>query len=167
MAIADRIQTLITPELERLGYELVRVRLMGGGGRTTLQIMAERADGAPMRVEDCEAVSHHLSPLLDRADPIAARYMLEVSSPGIDRPLTRLKDFARFSGHEARVQLRHAIGGRRNFSGRLCGVADGMIGLEAGAEKPGTRRMDFPLAEVETARLVMTDELLKTAAKAG
>jgi ribosome maturation factor RimP len=167
MAIADRISALINPELEALGYELVRVQYMGGGSGKTLQIMADRADGKPMLVDDCEVISNRLSEVLDVADPVQENYVLEVSSPGIDRPLTRLKDFARFEGFEAKVQLRNAQEGQRNFSGKLCGVEGEDVNLEIpGTKKTEAKRLRFPFAEVEAARLVMTDELLKAAALA-
>lgn len=166
MAIADRVSALIEPELSTLGYELVRVQLTGGGGKATLQVMADRADGKPIQVEDCEAISNRLSEVLDMADPIASTYMLEVSSPGIDRPLTRLKDFARYTGFEAKVQLRTALEGQRNFCGTLCGVEEETICLQTAATKKAEgMRLRFPFAEVEAARLVMTDALLKAAAQ--
>jgi ribosome maturation factor RimP len=164
MAIADRIETLIAPEVDTLGYELVRVQLTGGGGSQTLQIMAERKDGAAMQVEDCEALSEKISGVLDAADPITQHYMLEVSSPGIDRPLTRLKDFVRFSGFEAKVQLRAGIEGQRNFCGRLKGVEGDTVSLEIPpSKKSAAKEVRFPFAEVEAARLVMNDELMKAA----
>ncbi|MBI3418744.1 MAG: ribosome maturation factor RimP [Proteobacteria bacterium] len=165
MALADHLAETLAPQLETLGYELVRVQLMGGGGRTTLQIMAERQDDVAMGVEDCETISHHVSEYLDVADPVKASYILEVSSPGIDRPLTRLKDFARFSGFEAKVQLRTPCEGQRNFCGKLCGVEGDTVSLEIpSSKKAGVQQVRFPFAEVEAARLVMTDELLKASA---
>jgi ribosome maturation factor RimP len=162
MAVINRVAELITPEIERLGYELVRVQLTGGGGNHTLQIMAERQDQGPMQVEDCETISRGISTLLDVADPIASNYMLEVSSPGIDRPLTRLKDFTRFAGFEAKVQLRAPLEGQRNFSGRLKGVDGETVSLEVAASKKAEgREVRLPFAEIETARLVMNDELMK------
>src|SRR5688572_12265936 len=119
MALTDRISDIIAPTLTGMGYELVRVTISGGRNNQTLQIMAERADNKPMTVEDCETISHTVSAQLDVSDPIASAYTLEVSSPGIDRPLTRLKDFARFAGHEAKVQLLQPLEGRRNFRGIL------------------------------------------------
>ncbi|HVY12735.1 MAG TPA: ribosome maturation factor RimP [Alphaproteobacteria bacterium] len=166
MAVKDRIETLISPKLDQLGYELVRVQLTGGGGRNTLQIMAERQDEAAMTVEDCEKISHEISTLLDVADPIASNYILEVSSPGIDRPLTRLKDFSRFSGFEAKLQLRAPVEGQRNFCGKLCGVEDGNVNLEVAPKKGETKRFSFPFSDVETARLVMNEALMKAALKA-
>jgi ribosome maturation factor RimP len=164
MAIADRIEALIAPEVEALGYELVRIQLTGGGGNHTLQIMAERKDGAPMLVEDCETLSHKIEAVLDVADPIAQNYVLEVSSPGIDRPLTRLKDFSRYSGFEAKVQLRAGIEGQRNFCGRLKGVEGETVSLEIPpSKKSEAREVRFPFAEIEAARLVMNDELMKAA----
>lgn len=141
-----------------MGYELVRVRL-AGGGRPVLQVMAERADGAPMTVDDCAEISQGLSALLDAEDPIAGAYTLEVSSPGIDRPLTRPRDFERFAGFEARIETREAVGGRRRFTGRLRGLERGMVSIDV-AE--GT--MQVPFDAIARARLVLTDELLAASA---
>src|SRR3546814_3591833 len=106
MEIAARIEDMIAPSLAEMGYDLVRVSLTGGAARMTLQIMAERLDGAGMTVDDCAAISRAVSALLDVEDPIRGAYVLEVSSPGIDRPLTRARDYERFAGYEAKVELR-------------------------------------------------------------
>src|SRR5690554_5392970 len=112
--VGERVGALIEPSLEEMGYELVRVQLTGGP-RPGLQIMAERADRAQMSVEDCAAISRAISAILDVEDPIAGAYTLEVSSPGIDRPLTRPEDFDRFQGFEARIECREAVEGRRRL----------------------------------------------------
>jgi ribosome maturation factor RimP len=156
------IETLITPTLEDLGYELVRVRMMGEG-RPTLQIMAERRDEAAMTVDDCAGISRAVSALLDVDDPIAGAYMLEVSSPGLDRPLVRARDFERFAGFEARVEMRRLLEGRRRFRGRLGGHADGIVTIHT---QDGERAL--PFEEIQNAKLIMTDDLLAagTAAQA-
>jgi ribosome maturation factor RimP len=156
----DRIADAIGPAIEGLGYDLVRVQIQGGK-RPVLQIMAERRDGRGMTVDDCAAISRDVSAILDVADPIAGAYSLEVSSPGIDRPLVREADYVRFVGFEARVEIEPAIDGRRRFQGRLAGVEDGHVVLRAPAE---TWRV--PLDRVQRAKLVLTDDLLK-AARAG
>src|SRR5215472_7298244 len=148
---------MVTPSLEAMGYRLVRVS-MTGGRRATLQVMAERLDGAAMTVEDCADISRSLSALLDVADPIAGAYTLEVSSPGIDRPLIRREDFARFAGFEAKIELTQPQAGRRRFRGRLLGVDGDSVRLLAdGAE------IALPLAAVLRAKLALTDELLAAA----
>lgn len=165
MAITDRITTLIDPTLTGMGYEIVRVQLNGSRKNPTLQIMAERQDGQAMGVEDCTVISQTVSAQLDVADPIASAYTLEVSSPGLDRPLTRLKDFERYAGHEARVQLREALEGRRNFQGILRGCAGEEVRLDLEAEHNGGKQesITLPFAAVETARLVMSEALLRQA----
>jgi ribosome maturation factor RimP len=150
---------LIEPTLCDMGYELVRV-LLHGGQRPTLQIMAERADRAPMTVEHCAEISRAVSALLDVADPIAGAYRLEVTSPGLDRPLTRRADFDRFRGFEARVETELPIEGRRRFRGRLLGVVDDQLRLQL-AE--GERAI--PCAGIKKAKLVVTDEVLAAAAE--
>lgn len=138
-----------------MGYEVVRVQI-SGGQRSVLQIMAERADGAPMTVEDCADISRSVSALLDVEDPIREAYTLEVSSPGIDRPLTRLKDFERFAGFEARLESRMAIDGRKRFKGMLKGVEDGLVCVDT---EQGPARLEFD--NILRAKLVLTDELIR------
>lgn len=138
-----------------MGYEVVRVQI-SGGQRSVLQIMAERADGAPMTVEDCADISRSVSALLDVEDPIREAYTLEVSSPGIDRPLTRLKDFERFAGFEARLESRMAIDGRKRFKGMLKGVEDGLVCIDT---EQGAARLEFD--NILRAKLVLTDELIR------
>lgn len=151
---------MVSPTIEGLGYELVRV-LMAGGREGRLQIMAERADGQTMSVEDCTTISRSVSAVLDVEDPIPHGYELEVSSPGIDRPLTRHKDWTRWAGHVARVELSEAIDGRRRAKGVILGL-DGDIArlrLDGGAE------IAVPLAAVHRAKLVLTDALIEESAK--
>src|SRR6478752_1082820 len=119
VADIDGLQRLIGSEIENLGYELVRVCMIGGSSDPTLQIMAERPDTRQLDIVDCERISRRLSEMLDLADPIEGSYRLEVSSPGIDRPLTRLKDFSDWSGHEARITLAKPREGRKQFNGDL------------------------------------------------
>ncbi|PWC31622.1 ribosome maturation factor RimP [Azospirillum sp. TSO22-1] len=157
MDATGRIEQIITPSVEALGYEIVRVLLLGGQ-RPTLQIMAERTDGDPMTVEDCADISRSVSALLDVEDPIAGAYTLEVSSPGLDRPLTRLKDFERFAGFTAKLETRLAIDGRKRFKGTLKGVEGEEIVLDA---EGGLARVAFD--NVLRAKLVITDELLRAA----
>ncbi|MGH7102281.1 MAG: ribosome maturation factor RimP [Acetobacteraceae bacterium] len=155
----DRIANLVGPTLETMGYELVCIAL--GGGRTVnVQIMAERTDGAAMAVADCEAISHRLGAALDVLDPLPGSWTLEVSSPGIDRPLVRTKDWNRFSGHLARVELAAPVGGRRRLSGTVIGADDGeaRLRLDDGTE------VALPIALIRRARLVLTEALLRATA---
>jgi ribosome maturation factor RimP len=149
-----KIEALIAPSLEAMGYRVVRVAVTGGR-RATLQIMAERVDDKAMTVEDCADISRTVSALLDVADPIATAYTLEVSSPGIDRPLVRREDFARFAGFEAKVELTSPVDGRRRFRGKLLGVEGDEVRLLVDAAP-----VALPLATVVRAKLVLTDELL-------
>jgi ribosome maturation factor RimP len=148
------IAQMIEPSLAATGYRLVRV-VVTSGRRATLQVMAERIDDAPMTVDDCALISRSVSALLDVADPIAGAYLLEISSPGIDRPLVRPEDYNRFSGFEARIELTEPFAGRKRFRGRLLGTADGEVRL---ATEAGEARL--PLASVARARLVLTDDLI-------
>jgi ribosome maturation factor RimP len=150
----NEIAQLIEPSLAAMGYRLVRV-VVTSGRRATLQVMAERINDAPMTVDDCALISRSVSALLDVADPIAGAYTLEISSPGIDRPLIRPEDYDRFSGFEARIELSAPFGGRKRFRGRLLGTADGDVRL---ATEAGEARL--PLASVARARLVLTDDLI-------
>ncbi len=158
MSIEDRIAALIAPSLESMGYELVRVQLQGQK-RPVLQIMAERADRAPMTVEDCADISHSVSALLDVDDPISDAYTLEVSSPGIDRPLTRRQDYERFSGFEAKIETQRPVDGRKRFRGRLLGF-DAAEQVRLGQEDG---EVLIPYADIHRAKLVLTDELIAAA----
>ncbi|HVM80162.1 MAG TPA: ribosome maturation factor RimP [Stellaceae bacterium] len=154
MAETARIEALIAPSLEAMGYKLVRVAFMGGRN-AVLQVMAERADLKPMSMDDCSEITHAVSALLDVADPIANSYVLEVTSPGIDRPLLRAEDYERFRGFEAKVELLRPVEGRRRFRGRILGVAENRVRLSIGAEE-----VELPLGDVQRAKLVLTDELI-------
>jgi ribosome maturation factor RimP len=158
--VTDRVAALISGPLEALGYELVRVQL-SGGDRPVLQIMAERADGVGMTVDDCADISRSVSALLDAEDPIAGAYTLEVSSPGIDRPLTRPRDFERFAGFDARIETQQPIAGRRRFKGRLLGLEDGVVSLVVDEDT-----VHLPIEAIAKARLVLTDELIAAAQEA-
>jgi ribosome maturation factor RimP len=150
-----RIETLIAPSLEAMGYRLVRVAVTGGRRAVVLQVMAERIDGRPMSVDDCTEVTHTVSALLDVADPIENAYVLEVSSPGIDRPLVRREDYERFRGHEAKLELATPIDGRRRLRGKLLGIEADRVRVNLGTEV-----VELPLASIQRAKLVLTDELL-------
>ena len=153
----NEIARIIEPSLEAMGYRLVRVALTGSQ-RPTLQVMAERHDEAAMTVEDCADISRSISALLDVADPIAGAYMLEVSSPGIDRPLVRPEDYDRFAGFEARIEVSRPISGRKRFRGRLLGRSGDTVRLIAEAGE-----VEVPLSAIARAKLVLTDDLLALA----
>ena len=159
------IACIIEPSLEAMGYRLVRISFIGARG-ATLQIMAERADEAAMTVEDCAEISRSVSALLDVADPIAGAYTLEISSPGIDRPLVRPEDYERFAGFEAKLELSQPIEGRKRFRGRILGRTP--LGARLLAE---TGEVVLPFEAILRAKLVLSDELLAAAqhnfAKAG
>jgi ribosome maturation factor RimP len=156
---AAAIERAIAPSLGAMGFEIVRLLLMGSH-RPVLQIMIERADRRGITVEDCAEVSRAVSALLDVEDPIIGAYTLEVSSPGLDRPLTRPEDFARFAGFEAKLETRAPIAGRKRFRGRLIGL-DGNLVRIATAEGEAS----LPIGDLQRARLVVTDELIAAAAK--
>ncbi len=160
MDIIRKITQSLEPSLEALGYTLVLVRLTDAGRRKTLSVMAERRDGRPMGVDDCTEISRTASALLDVEDPIAGPYDLEVSSPGLDRPLTKLSDFERFAGHEAKCETLLPLDGRRRFRGVLQGVDKDNILL---AMPEGKARI--PFSAIRTAKLVLTDELAAQALK--
>lgn len=157
--LEGRIAAAIVPTLEGLGYELVRVAVLGRE-RPTVQVMADRADGTQISVEDCEAITHAVGAVLDVDDPLPGAWTLEVSSAGIDRPLTRLKDWARFAGHQARVELLAPLDGRRRFTGTILGAEAGTarLRLDAGGE------IDIPLDMVRRAKLILTDALIAATA---
>ena len=148
------VRALIEPSLADIGYEVVRVMTIGTD-RLTLQIMAERLDEVMMTVEDCASISRTVSAIFDVEDPIAGSFTLEVSSPGLDRPLVKKKDFERYSGLEAKIELHQALNGQRRYRGVLAGYADGIVKIvtENGA-------MDLPFEKIDKARLIITDDLL-------
>ncbi len=157
----QQIAALIEPTMTDMGYELVRVMSMGG--RTpTLQVMAERIDRKGMTVDDCAEISRAVSALLDVDDPIAGAYQLEVSSPGIDRPLMKLADFERFAGFEARIETDVAFEGQRKFKGRVLGLHDQTVRL---VMPEGEKAI--PFSAIRKAKLVLTDELIAAAEAEG
>lgn len=160
--LAARVAAIVAPVLEGLGFRLVRVRLSGQGG-TTVQIMAERPDGT-FTIEDCEAASRTLSPVLDVEDPVSDAYNLEISSPGIDRPLVRASDFSRWAGFEAKIEMAVAQNGRKRFRGYILSADERTTTLkltDAKADEPSEAVL--PLDEVGEARLVLTDALIREA----
>jgi ribosome maturation factor RimP len=161
-----RVAAVVAPVLEGMGYRLVRVSVSGMAG-CTVQIMAERPDGS-MSIEDCEAVSRALSPVLDVADLIDRAYRLEVSSPGIDRPLVRGSDFQRYAGHTIKVEMSAPIEGRRRFRGVLLGAEGGLARIRrADAAPEENEDVLLPMGEMAEARLVLTDELIAESLKRG
>jgi ribosome maturation factor RimP len=164
--IAARVAAVVEPVLRGMGYRLVRVRISGLDG-CTVQIMAERPDGT-MTVEDCEHVSRALSPVLDVADPIDRAYRLEVSSPGMDRPLVRRSDFERFAGHQLKVEMAVAIDGRRRFRGLLLGVQGEAARVRRDDAAAGeASEVLLPIADIADAKLVLTDALIAESLRRG
>lgn len=164
---ARGLYTLVDPVIEDLGYRLVRVRMTGDGTTPVLQIMAERPDGM-LGIDDCEKISVALSASLDVEDPITGNYTLEVSSPGMARPLTRAEHFEQWSGSEARIELLDAVDGQKRFRGRLAGFAEGEALLEVvleGYDSP--QILGFALEQIAEARLIIEEDMLKSALKAG
>jgi ribosome maturation factor RimP len=155
-----RLAELLDPVAEAMGFEIVRLRLTGGQ-RRTLQIMAEDASG-DMTIEGCTALSRAFSPVLEAADPIAGEYVLEVSTPGVDRPLTRLKDFTTYEGYEARVELDRLVENRKRFKGTLAGVEGDNIAIDLEGEAETAL---VPFAWISDAKLVLTDQLMKRGAE--
>lgn len=151
---AETIERLVKAPLRAEGFDIVRV-ILSGERRPKLQIMVERLDGRAVSVDDCALASRRVSAVLDVEDPVAGPYVLEVSSPGIDRPLTRLGDFERFAGFEARVELRVPVAGRWRFRGRLLGVDHDRIRLETEGEE-----IELSFDQIQKAKLVLTDDLI-------
>jgi ribosome maturation factor RimP len=164
--VAARVGAVVEPTLEGLGFRLVRVRVSGLNG-CTVQIMVERPDGT-MSVEDCETASRAISPVLDLEDPVDRAYNLEISSPGIDRPLVRRSDFERWAGHEAKIDMAVPVQGRKRFRGTILGVEGGAALLERGdARADEERRLLLALADIGEARLVLTDALIRESLRRG
>jgi ribosome maturation factor RimP len=157
---AARVAALAAPVLEQLGYRLVRVRLSGADG-CTVQVMAERPDGT-MQIEDCEAASRALSPVLDTADPIDRAYRLEISSPGIDRPLVRRSDFERYAGHVVKVEMAAMVDGRKRFRGVLAGTQGEAARIRA-EDTSEPAELLLPIDDMAEAKLVLTDALVTEA----
>ncbi|MEG3087829.1 ribosome maturation protein RimP [Sphingomonas sp. PB4P5] len=156
MADIAKLTALIAPEAEALGFDLVRVKLFGGAGDITLQVMAERPDTRQLTIDDCADLSRRISDVMDAEDPIESEYRLEVSSPGIDRPLTRLQDFADWAGHEARIALTAPVEGRKQLTGDLVGVDGDRITIAVNKHAEMTIGFD----QVADAKLLFTDRLL-------
>ena len=164
--MAARVAAIASLVLGQMGYRLVRVRISGTSG-CTVQIMAERPDGS-MSIEDCELASRALSPVFDAEDPIDREYRLEISSPGIDRPLVRRSDFERYARHEAKIEMAVALDGRKRFRGILTGVEGESARLrrkDAAAGEP--EDVLLPIADMAEARLVLTDELIRESLRRG
>lgn len=156
MADLDKLEQLIEPEAKALGFDLVRVQFVSGADELTLQIMAERPETGQLNIDDCAALSRQISEKFDLVDPIEEAYRLEVSSPGIDRPLTRAKDYANWAGHEARINLIDAVDGKKQLRGLLAGVEGEIIAIDD--RKSG--RQETALSNVHSAKLILTDALI-------
>jgi ribosome maturation factor RimP len=155
LTLEAKLTAIVAPRLQTMGFDLVRVAVLGRE-RPTVQVMADRADGSLITVEDCEQISHYLSTVFDVEDPIPGAWNLEVSSAGIDRPLTRGKDWNRFAGHLARVEMSFPVDGRKRYSGIVLGADDtfGKLRLDDGSEAK------LPLCDIRRAKLVLTDALI-------
>lgn len=154
------IAKIIEPEAKALGLELVRVAMFGGKSDPTLQVMAERPDTRQLDLSDCEALSRRISDVLDAADPIEEAYRLEVSSPGIDRPLTRAKDYNDWAGFDARIKLSTPLDGRKQFDARLVGLEGDILTVYA----PKVGEIAVPYGQIASAKLILTDALIKATA---
>lgn len=168
--VGARVASIATPVLEGMGYRLVRIKVSGDAG-CTVQIMAERPDGT-MQIEDCEAISKALSPVMDIADPIQRAYRLEISSPGIDRPLVRRSDFARYAGHLVKIEMAHPHDGRKRFRGLIQGVEGDAVRIVREDAKPdhkGAQDDDVQLqiADIAAANLVLTNALIAESMRRG
>lgn len=159
--LSARIAAIVEPALEGRGFRLVRVAISGREGKT-VQVMAERPDGT-MTIEDCEAISREVSALLDVHDPVAGAYRLEVSSPGIDRPLVRASDFEDWAGHEAKIELKEPIEGRKRFRGRLEGFEGGEVRIEVDLGEGGRQVIGLPVGLIAEAKLLLTEDLIREA----
>ena len=161
MADIAELTKLIEPEAKALGLALVRVKMFGGQSDPTLQVMAERPDTRQLTIDDCADLSRRISDVLDAADPIEHAYRLEVSSPGIDRPLTRLQDYADWAGHEARINLAEPLeDGRKQLTGDLIGAEGDMVSIDVRKYK----EVSVPFASIADAKLLMTDKLIQATA---
>jgi len=164
--VAARVAAIVEPVIQDLGFDLVRVRVTGANG-CTVQIMAERPDGT-MSVDECERISRAISPVLDLEEPIAQAYYLEVSSPGIDRPLVRASDFERWTGYDAKIEMAVPQGGRKRYRGTIRAVEEGTVAVELPDVKEGEERLvRLPLGDIGEARLVLTDELIRESLRRG
>ncbi len=160
-----RLTELLEPSIVALGYDLVQLRLAGAGRQRTLQLLAERNDANEMTVDDCAKLSRAVSTILDVEDPLEGNYLLEVGSPGIDRPLTRRADFERFAGQEIKVELRRMVAGQRRFKGRLLGLADRLVRVSVANGRDGEKIVELPFDDIDKAKLVMSDASIAEALK--
>ena len=160
LPLLKKVERTIAPMAETMGYEIVRILMIGSGNDQTLQIMAEKPDGT-MHIDDCSRLSQAISALLDVEDIIPDAYVLEISSPGIDRPLTRLKDFDRYKDNEARIELATALNGQKKFRGMLRGLEGEEILLDT-----DTGSVKLPFRDLDKAKLILTDDLIRAAMKA-
>jgi ribosome maturation factor RimP len=164
--VAARVAAVAEPVLEGLGYRLVRVRISGLAG-CTVQVMAERPDGS-MTIDDCEAVSRALSPVLDVADPVDRAYRLEISSPGMDRPLVRRSDFERYAGNRVRIEMAVAVDGRRRFRGLLVGAEENSARVQREDAAPGeSNEVLLPIDDMADAKIVLSDDLVAQSLRRG
>ena len=158
LPVVQRIDAMLRPSIEDMGYDLVRVQLSANRGKQTLQLMAEPTGGVrDMAVEDCEKISRHVSAMLDVEDPLAGKYDLEVSSPGIDRPLMREEDFAEYIGHEAKVEMAWPVEGRKRFKGVIQAAEAGKVRLQLDAQNI----FDLEMDGMASAKLALTDALIE------
>ena len=157
MSLPERLEALIGPTVDHMGYGIVRI-MHAGGDKPLLQIMIERTDEGALSAEDCAKVSRAVSAVLDVEDPMSSAYTLEVSSPGIDRPLVKAQDFERFAGYEVRLETARLVDGRKRFRGHLVGLKDDEVHIDIEG-----RVYNVPFADIVRAKLVMTDELLAKA----
>ncbi len=159
--LAADVADIAAPVIEDLGFRIVRVSVAGKDERI-VQIMAERPDGT-ISIDDCEAISKAISPVLDVADVVHGRYRLEISSPGIDRPLVRPSDFEDWAGHEAKIELKEPVDGRKRFKGVLEGFEEGEMRIKSDLGPLGIQHLGFPVSLIAEAKLVLTDELIREA----
>ncbi|MBA2126382.1 ribosome maturation factor RimP [Hyphomicrobium methylovorum] len=160
--VAADVAAIVEPVLEEMGFRLVRVKVQGGAADKIVQLMAERPDGS-ITIDECEAISKRISPVIDVADPVSGKYRLEVSSPGIDRPLVRPSDFEDWAGHEMKIELTEPVDGRRKFKGVLDGFEDGEVRITADTGEEGVQHLGLPVHLIADAKLVLTDELVREA----
>ncbi len=159
------VERLIGPSVEAMGYRLVRLALTGEAEQPTLQVMAEPLDESEMNVDHCADLSRAISAILDVEDPIPTAYSLEVSSPGVDRPLVSREDFARFAGYQVRLEAGAAINGRRRFVGRLRGLDEGRVQIVVTDSDDSVKEFDIPFETIVRAKLVLTDDLIRDTLK--
>jgi ribosome maturation factor RimP len=169
MAIAaselTHVEGMIAPSMEAMGFQLVQLRWIGESGMRTLQIMAERCDHEDMVVEDCAELSRTISAILDVEDPLPGAYMLDVGSPGLDRPLVRLEDFDRFAGREARLEMSELIAGQKRFRGILAGLRENNIRLSITSKEGSEQTVELPFEQIEKAKLILTEALIQESLK--